>query len=375
MAGNTDLMGFKVDFLTFTAPDSKDGGDSPENFKLLKNLGYDYRLFEETQGRFFFNSGITLNNYFSIFYNAYSKKLEKYTVYKHMYSFTGVGCTDLDGKIHGKWLIFLKALRDSGCKITRIDLALDDFGKHLNFDLIEKKLNAQEFKSSKKSYNVVKKVDTSGVTQGRTIYIGARQSSGKNGNYFLRMYDKLAEYRSKRQILPLEAEKSGSWQRYELQFNKAKAVGIVDLIIEKNSIAEAYYSVLADTVTFLEPTKTKNGTVKTNKSRWEVSPWWDSFLQGTEKAKLRPVQSDFDLGTLLQWVRVAVVPSLQVLQEAFAGKGYDFYQILEQLPEIPKNSRSKKQQKLLLDTAYMSDKTFLGHLKDFIGKEDDEESD
>lgn len=351
-------MGYKIDWLTFTLPESLD-----ENFRILKLLGYEQDFFEECSGRYFFNTGFTLGNYVNVYYNDAKLKLDKYAVSKHCYVFTGVGCTDLDKHINGDWIDLFKFLKENNCKITRLDLALDDFEGKINFDLVEKKLNRKHFRSSKRSYNIVKEQTTQGVVKGETIYIGGRAKAGINGNYFARFYDKFAEYRSKHELLPFQAQKSKIWQRYEIQFNKAKAEQVVSKILEKKNIGLVFSGIMKSVVTFLEPVKNKNRKNYKNKNNWKISPWWQEFLQDAEKISLRHVEQDFSFGSVLAWLRVAVVPTWQTVSEIFEKYGYDLSDIVTNL-EV---KRSKKLIRLLSETEKMSETEFNQYLQNFVG--------
>ena len=47
-------------------------------------------------------------------------------------------------------------LLDLKVKIARLDLALDDYNAVIDFEKIERKLKSGDYRSSKKSYNVIK---------------------------------------------------------------------------------------------------------------------------------------------------------------------------------------------------------------------------
>lgn len=354
----TPTRGYKIDWLTFTLPEELD-----QNFRILKLLGYQKEFFEDCSGRYFFNAGITLGNYVSVFYNDKSQKLDKYAVNKHCYVFSGVGCTDLDGHIRSDWLDLFKFLKKNECKVTRLDVALDDFEGKINFSTVEKKLSLKHFKSVKRSYNVVKEQTTEGIVKGETIYIGGRKKSGINGNYFARFYNKYAEYRSKHQLLPTQAQKSGIWQRYELQFNKIKAEQVVNEILKKKSIGLVYSGIMGSIITFLEPVKNKNRKNYRNKSNWKIAPWWQEFLQDAEKINLRHVEQDFNFGSVLSWLRIAVVPTWQTVSDIFSKYGYSLDEIVTSL-EVEK---SKKLKRLLSETEQMPESEFNQYLQSFVG--------
>ena len=161
----------------------------------------------------------------------------------------------------------------------------------------------------------------------------------------LRAYDKYAQYQYKNQIPPREAIETGIWQRYEISYTKKKARKIVDLMTEDGqTIGSVFMDTMRDIVEFLEPTKTQAKEIQQNKNRWKVCSWWENFLDGAGKVDLGNPEKDLDLGRLLQWLRVSVVPSLKMLEELGEEKGFDIYQIIK---KIEVDEYSKKQNRLL----------------------------
>ena len=139
---------------------------------------------------------------------------------------------------------------------------------------------------------------------------------------------------------------------------------MIDLILEKQSIAEAYYSVLRDTLEFIKPTKNKKGEIYKNKAKWEVCPWWSDFLNNAEKAKLQDPEKVFNIATALDWVRFSVVPTLQMLQDIYSNKlDVDFYDILRSLEPM---EYSKKQKRVLLESDFMSEEDLRSYLVNFV---------
>lgn len=109
------------------------------------------------------------------------------------YVWTCQGCTDLAQKIDSDWNSFFKLLLDLKAKITRLDLALDDYNAVVDFEKIEHKLKSGDYRSSKKSYNVIKEADVNGEVKGHTIYLGSSSRSAK-GCYFMRCYDRYTHF-------------------------------------------------------------------------------------------------------------------------------------------------------------------------------------
>lgn len=355
-------MVYKVDWFAFTVSDEIDTNGAEKGFVLLENLGYDLAEFETIPGRYFYNSGLSLGGYVNLYYNDYEKDLARNTSHNRNYVFSGQGCTDLAQKINNDWAELFAILKGLGVKITRLDIALDDFHGVLSFPKMEKKLVKGHYRSSKKTYNVVKQADVYGDVKGYTLYIGS-QAKSSAGTYFLRCYDKYAQYKSKAQIPPQEAINTGIWQRYEISYTKKKARKIVDLMVDEGqTIGAVYMDTMRDIVEFLDPTKTQEKEIHKNKSRWKVSKWWESFLDGAGKVDLGEPERDLDLGGLLRWLRVSVVPALKLLEELGAEKGFDLYQIIK---DITPGDYSKKQKRLFHNAMRQSHRELMTYLEQF----------
>lgn len=123
---------------------------------------------------------------------------------------------------------------------------------------------------------------------------------------------------------------------------KKKAREIVDLMTENGqTIGSVFMDTMRDIVEFLEPTKTQEKEIHQNKNRWKVCSWWENFLDGAGKVHLGKPDKDLDLGRLLQWLRVSVVPSLKMLEELGDEKGFDIYQIIKNI-EVDEYSKKTK---------------------------------
>lgn len=331
-------MKYKVDWLAFTLPVNIGADALIKLKKIMDYLTYDLNDFKGISGRYSYNSGLTLGNYINVFYNDPSKKLNENPQSSVNIIFTGQGCTDLNDKLVQVydsdnyeliWISFFDFLQSVDAKITRLDLALDDFGGAVDFEVVVNKLNRGEYRSVKKTYNVLRSADQKGRLQGLTIYIGSNVKTSR-GCYYLRMYDKYAQYFAKSQIPPEDARKSGIWQRYELSFSKTKARKFVKKIQMTGSFGEAYFGVMRTTIEFLTPKKTQTGTKYKDKNKWKVCSWWQRFLDDTEKVKLGDAERDLDLSGLLNWMRVEVVPSLRLLEKLGVEKGFDIYHLIRQ---------------------------------------------
>lgn len=210
-------------------------------------------------------------------------------------------------------------------------MALDDYDETVRFSDIEKKLNKGHYRSSRKSYNIVKTSDQNGKPLGQTIYIGnARSQNGSRGNVYARFYDKKAQYESKNELFPTEVRdhwaKTGKevWQRYEISYSKKYAVKIIDEFLQGDKIDKIFKKSLRNLLEILTP---RRGD--TNKSRWYKTKWWEKFLEYDETMDFSLAERDVMLGDLLEWLRVAVLPSLSLLEMIGNERGFDIYDLLQ----------------------------------------------
>lgn len=360
MSKNSTLpMGYKVDWFQCT----EDGTEkilklSESNFfRFLLEIGYENDKFQEISGRYFYEKGLTLGNYLNIFFNECENPYTKASVY---FQFTGQGSTDLAQKLAVYyasddfdliWKNFFKLVEGFELKVTRLDIACDDFSGRLSFPKIERKLARKEFTATKRSYNIVKAKEMNGRSKGETIYFGARKRH-QNG-FLVRFYDKLAEYDGKGAPVPrvvrnvITGEGTGIWQRYEIEIRGNACSNFIGKYLNGKPLGKLFAGLLRNSIDF------KKVSRKTKvKSRWKTVDWWEDFLQGAEKTSLTDPERDMDLGRLLRWIRVAVLPSLALVQSIGKEKDFDFYKIIQ---DIEIKSFSKKQERLKNDALSFSD--------------------
>lgn len=369
-------MLLKVDWFTLVIDPKNDVDLNGERFNLLTYLGYDFEDFEKlSNGRFFLNSGFTLGNYVNVYYDDPSLQISKYSSHLVVYTFTGQGSTSLAKLLMKKyktddwekaWINFFKFLKTKKAHCTRIDLAIDDYFGALDLFRMERKLRAGEYRSSKRRYNIIKQMDTSGSVKGFSIYLGqSRGKVSKVGNYYVRYYDKRAQYLEKNQILPKEVENietgggSHHWVRAEIAFQKLKAQECIDKIVEHGSFGYVYRGAMRHIVEFLVKPRIANS----NKSRWKVCDWWEAFLDGAKDLKLSNPERDADIGSLLKWLRISVVGTLQLLERIGKKKNFDIYSLIDSLDQY---EFSKKQERVYNESLKMSDAEIKDYLEQFV---------
>lgn len=366
-------MHYKVDWLQLTEND--EFGDyltlsGSKIWEFLTRLGYQEEDFEECAPRYFYNSGITLGRYLSIFYDDPTKEVNLYSPKNILFQFTGQGSTELAlklSKYYGSsdfekvWRNFFDYFDIYRVKVTRLDIALDDFYGVLNFDQMERKLKRKEFRSSKRVYQIIKSHETDGKVKGETIYFGKRKKH--QDGFLVRFYDKYAEYKSKGDILPTQVENvitgegTHKWQRYEMELHGAACKNFIDKVLAGSSFGVLYKGLMRNCVEFLRASR----TVK-NKSYWQVTEWWEKFLEGAEKCSVTEPERDLDLGRLLRWLRISVVPSLHLLEDIGKEKGFDIYDLIKSCYIKP---YAKKQERLKREVLSMPDKIVKAYIDAF----------
>ena len=103
----------------------------------------------------------------------------------------------------------------------------------------------------------------------------------------------------------------------------------------------------------------------TNKNRWYKTKWWEKFLEYDETIDFSLAERDVMLGDLLEWLRVAVLPSLALLEMIGDERGFDIYDLLQKLKNLLIFRRSKN--RLYVNSQTLSDETINKYLSEFLG--------
>lgn len=355
---NPQENGYKIDWLSFSFP-SEQLADVL-NDVMTSTFHYDINDFEKGKGRNFYNTGLTLGGYVNIYYNDVTQAVYGYSTNTANIVFTGQGMTDVVNRVGDTLEVLKTVFSIKDVSIARIDLAFDNFfkdGEVPSLELISSKLDSKEYKSPKRSHNIIKESDTEGNELGHTVYIG-KHTKTSQGNYYLRIYDKHAQYvNQKMAILPSVAEKTGTWERWEFVFTKKKAHNIVNSLLNEpryqNDVNLIFKEMLNTTVQFIEPTATNKGNEALRK-RWEVCEWWTSFLTSQIKYQFKNSDVDADFERMLIWISNAVTPTLKALSIICDNYGYDFFEILQKFPF--KQDLSKKHIRAINDDKLNQDK-------------------
>lgn len=346
---NDDIEGntYKIDWLSFTFP--VEHLDEVFNKIMVGQFKYSLDDFEKGKPKNFYNTTYTIGNYVNIMYNADINgdimKGNKSATANIV--FTGQGMSDVRNRVGSFMAVLRTVWAIPDVSIARVDIAFDSFYKdsevpHLS--LISKKLDLKEYKSPKRSHNIVKEEDSEGNIYGHTCYIGSSRAKSSEGSYFGRVYSKYHQYlHHKNAQLPELVQKTKHWERWELVFTKKKAHHIVNSLLNEpryhNDINMIFKEMLGVLITFLEPTTTRDGVLQ-RKTRWDTCKWWTDFLESDKKYQFTKIDHDADFTGMLHWIANAVAPTINVLTMILDNYGYDFIEILKAYPH--KQELSKK---------------------------------
>jgi phage replication initiation protein len=184
---------------------------------------------------------------------------------------SGQGCRVFETFGTGDWnAIFKKfCVDDNSHKVTRLDVAYDDFTRLIPLEKIAELVRAQQYISKATKWTVEYSSD------GLTVYIGSKKS-----DILIRFYDKAAERGYDDEV---------HWVRCEIQLRRERADGFINC---DRQIGEKFAGVLNNYLRFVDENPNDS-----NKNRWATSQFWLDFVQTVEKISIytkKNVEYNFD---------------------------------------------------------------------------------
>jgi phage replication initiation protein len=229
---------------------------------------------------------------------------------------SGQGCREFERFSSVNWSVFFALLLNFDVKISRLDIAVDDFKGYFKISTLKRNIKAGQTRSKFRTATQIEKTSlTDGTSKGDTIYFGSPQSMLQ-----VRFYDKLLEQQAKNKEVFEDVE---VWNRIEVQLrdDRAFAAAMV-LAYEERTVGSAVKGILANHINFCVKSN------DTNKSRWKVCKYWTDFLEGTEKLSLSQVAPDKSIEKSKDWIERQTTPTLALLFEAFQGDMSLMYSLL-----------------------------------------------
>jgi len=181
-------------------------------------------------------------------------------------------------------------------KCSRLDLAIDDYSKKLQFQQIEDAIKSQNRSGFRNARTVRNHQRRFG---GWTVYLGARQSE-----FMVRIYDKYAESKGVIDSYRWEAEIKG---------DTAKA--LFPLLLEFPASDKEYQSKLIDyaigKIKFINP-------IDKNIARCPLLPWWSEWVEFISCAPKAVFVARFkpSLARTKQWLQKSVAKSLAMMSDS-----------------------------------------------------------
>lgn len=240
-----------------------------------------------------------------------------------MLEMSGQGCRTFETLGNGDFLSLFKFVFSvPGAKVTRIDVAFDDFSGYLNLDEIVKDTLNHNFIAKTRKWGVNLSDSGTCVTHGQ-----------RSGSVFIRIYDKAAERNKQDEI--------SHWVRCELQIRQDRAVDFVRLLVEENEVIDdLYFAVLNHYLRYVKISESDS-----NKWRSEIADHWENFYNyksvqersiykkpGMEynAAKLRSVYGERFAGGIYTYINLFGVNTLLEDVEAAKSKLNPKYKLLLQ---------------------------------------------
>lgn len=239
--------------------------------------------------------------------------------------FSGQGCRTFESySEYGDFKSLLSAaISLPKGKISRIDIAYDDFKGLLNLDTIAECVRFGNWTSS----SGARWWDVNYSSVGTSAYIGSPQSRIR-----VRFYDKAAEQKV-----------DYFWSRCELQLRDEQATEFIKQYVYNNmSINELYFGVLNNFVRFIDK------STSSNVSRCKMYEWWEDFIETKNKVKLWTPGITYNIAKLKQNVEERWGNAIQTYLSLFG-----FNMLQHNLDEIkPVSDLPVQYKKIILDYAH-----------------------
>lgn len=278
MLGKIALIDFFSCTFDFPSDDELSSFDNIQHFLyelLLYVFNIDCAIENADRGYFGYTTCLKLGFNGELGMVAYGGQSQRNTIF---FSLTGTAC-----KLVSDWALVREWGEKRGARITRVDLAHDDFdGKYLSFEKVERWYLDGLFINSGHPPKA-RSINDYGSNEGRTFYVGKRQ----NGKMF-RGYEKGKQL----------GKTSSDWFRVEVEFRNKDRVISWDILTSPDSYLSGAYPCL----NFL------------------------SLIQNKIKTVKKAAQITYE--RVLGWLRNAAGPALDVLAEVHAGDIYQLFSLI-----------------------------------------------
>lgn len=243
-----------IDWLTFTSKIH-----STDNIINMLGLNKPGIAWQTVPGLYGYKSRLVFGN-ISIMYDGFSEDMGICV------SMSGQGCRDFETYADCEWSELFNEIDSAGedMKVTRIDIAYDDFDGLLDINTICDDVLNHNYVSPLSKWEVCH------TSEGSSAYIGSPASP-----FRLRFYDKALER---------GFTDGRHWIRCEMQLRKNRASAFVKMLVDSDidnfGIGELFAGVLNNYIRFVSP------SADSNLSRRDTAPWWLLFVENLNKISI-----------------------------------------------------------------------------------------
>ena len=216
----------------------------------------------------------------------------------------GAGCRALFSRVLPSVLI--ENILSYNCKVTRIDLALDNIG-----DIYFYPYEIKQFvfdKRTKSRWHTFELVQSGSIQSaeltGDAFYLGSRTS-----DLFCRVYDKTME-----RIAKDDVDVPEHWVRWELVCKDDRAQVVCEQLLNTGfAIGDILSGVLSNYFSILD-----ENPLDSHKSRWSINERWQRFLGDVQPIRLfRVLKSERTLQDVVDWIKSQCAPSLSAIMQVY----------------------------------------------------------
>jgi phage replication initiation protein len=207
---------------------------------------------------------------------------------------SGQGCRAFEEYGHGDYDYIFNLIKQNfshnkeerKMKLTRLDVAYDDFNKILDIEVFAK--NSMDERFGNGINYVTRFISTQQKKAVRVIYDEglSLEFGSKKSDTFFRMYDKRVE----RNAFELD-----HWVRFEIQLRDMKAMAFIE---DPRDIREKYFMVINQSIEYKTPNPGDS-----HKDRWKTAPFWRKFIEnGGKIASFKKPGTEYNRDRLQKFV-------------------------------------------------------------------------
>lgn len=170
---------------------------------------------------------------------------------------SGQGCRDFETYGTGDWWVLFEFIRLRNARVTRLDIAYDDFSGVIPLSIMSEMAERFFFTARSQYVRIIKE-----SPDGSSDHMGISVCHGsKSSDLYIRCYDKRIE----KHVYDIP-----HWVRFEVQLRNDNCQGFIEASAD---LGEKFRGVIAQYLNYRCPNPDDQ-----NKRRWHIAPWWQKFL-------------------------------------------------------------------------------------------------